>query len=251
MGYRATALTQLTREREVPLTTRSVTLGLAALLVFGAARPLAAQSGAAELPTIAVSDFEGFLLGEAGNSGPVGKAVSTMLITELSQRPGLRVIERYRLQELLTEQKLSLSGRVDAATAAQVGRMVGAQYLVFGQVSGVANSMRMDARLVDAETGEVLEVQKLTDKPTELLSMVEKLADLFMAKLKLEPPAARPAVEQIPVNATIEFSRGVDFQDKGDVQKAMEHYRKALEIHPNFQEAKKALEALQQRGGDR
>ncbi|MBI4539229.1 MAG: hypothetical protein HY704_06960 [Gemmatimonadetes bacterium] len=229
---------------------RALKLGIAALLVVGVTRPLAPQSTGADQPTMAVSDFEGFLLGEAGNSGPVGKAVSSMLITELSGRPGLKVIERYRLQELLTEQKLSLSGRVDAATASQVGKMIGAQYLVFGQVSGVASSMRMDVRLVDAETGEILEVQKLTDKPTELLSMVEKLADLFMANLKLTPPSARPKAESIPVNATIEFSRGVDFQDKGDTARAIEHYRKALEIYPNFLEAKKALDALEKKGGD-
>lgn len=232
------------------MTRRALTLGVAALLLFTATRPLTAQSDTVQLPTVAVWDFEGFLLGEAGNSGPVGKAVSNMLITELSGRPGIRVIERYRLQEILAEQKLSLSGRVDPATAAQVGKLIGAQYLVSGQVSGVANSLRMDARLVDVETSKVLEVRKLTDKPTELLAMIVKLADLFMAEVKLEPPVSRPPVESIPVNATIEYSRGVDYQDKGDVQKAMEHYRKALEIYPNFHEARKALDALEKKGGD-
>lgn len=230
---------------------RSVTpVALGALLLASLVRPPAglAQAGA-DLPTLAVSDFEGFLLGEAGNSAPVGKAVSSMLITELSTREGIRVIERFRLQEILQEQKLSLSGRVDQATMARIGELVGAQYLVFGQVSGVGNAMRMDVRLVDAETGEVLEVQKLTDRPDELLNMVVRLADLFTAKLDLEPPSARPEPEKIPVRATIEFSRGVDFEDRGDVERALEHYEKALEIYPNHREAKLAVERLRKKEG--
>lgn len=225
-------------------------VGVAALLLLAVARPLTAQSDTAQLPTVAVLDFTGFLLGEAGNSGPVGKAVSSMLITELFQRPGLRVIERAQLQELLREQKLSLAGYVDSETAVRIGRLMGAQYVVAGAVAAAGSQMRLDFRVVDVETGGVLEAQKLTGRPTELLDMVVKLADLFVAMVKLEPPASRPSLESPPVNATIEFSRGIDYEDKGDVQKAMEHYRKALEIYPNFQEARKALDALEKKGGD-
>lgn len=226
------------------MSTRALWCGAAILALLGLAAPAHAQSPSGDLPTVAVSDFEGFLLGEAGNSAPVGKAVATMLITELSGREGIRVVERYRLQELLTEQKLSLSGRVDAQTLARIGEMVGAGYFVFGQVSGVGNAMRMDVRLVDAETSEVLEVQKLSSQPDRLLSMVVQLADLFMAELELEPPSARPEVAEIPVRATIDYSRAVDYEDRGEIERAVEHYRRALEAHPDHREARAALERL-------
>ena len=48
--------------------------------------------------------------------------------------------------------------------------------------------------------------------------------------------------------ATVEFSRGVDFEDKGDAAQAIEHYRKALEIHPAHRDAMAAIERLE-RGG--
>jgi len=102
---------------------------------------------------------------------------------------------------------------------------------------------------VDVETSEVLEVQKLSDRTSELLSLVVKMADLFAAKLQLEPPSERRKIEQIPVQATIEFSRGVDFEDRGDTAQAVEHYRKALEIFPNHRDARKALERLEKTGG--
>jgi len=208
-----------------------------------------AQESSPDLPTVAVLDFTGLMIGQGGNSAPLGKAVSAMLITELSGREGLRVIERNRLQDLLTEQRLSLSGRVDEETAIQVGRMVGAQYIIHGQVTSIGDMTRMDMRAVDVETSEVLEVQKLSDRTSELLSLVVKMADLFAAKLQLEPPSERRKIEQIPVQATIEFSRGVDFEDRGDTAQAVEHYRKALEIFPNHRDARKALERLEKTGG--
>ncbi len=222
----------------------------AALLLILGTQDGFSQEGRADLPTVAVLDFTGFLMGEGGNSVPLGKAVSSMLVTELSGREGLRVIERQELQSILTEQRLALSGRVDESTAIQVGRLVGAQYVILGQVSSIGETTRMDMRAVDVETSEVLEVQKLLDETSELLSMVVRIADIFSQKLKLDAPAARPQMEAIPVQATIAFSRGVDFEDKGDKEKAIEQYREALRIHPNHRDAQKALDRLIQGGGE-
>jgi len=204
-----------------------------------------------ELPTVAVMDFSGFLLGESGNSGPLGKAVSSMLVTELSGREGFRVIERQELQTLLSEQRLSLSGRVDESTAIEVGKMVGAGYVILGSAASVGETTRIDMRIVDVETSEVLEVQKLSDRTVDLLSMVVRIADIFGEKLHLPAPTARPEPEPIPVLATIAFSRGVDFEDKGDVAKAIEQYREALRIAPHHQGAREALERLSQGEGGR
>ncbi|MFG1690815.1 CsgG/HfaB family protein [Gemmatimonadota bacterium] len=220
-------------------------LALVALVVFWIPSALVAQGGEGDVPTVAVLDFTGLMIGQGGNSAPLGKAVSSMLITELSGRPGMQVIERFRLQDLLTEQRLSLSGRVDEDTAIEVGRLVGAQYIIHGQVTSIGDQTRMDMRAVDVETSEILEVLKASDQTTELLSLVVRMADLFAAKLELDPPSARPNIAPIPVQATIAFSRGVDFEDKGDIDQAKEQYRRALELHPEHRNAQQALDRLE------
>ncbi len=206
------------------------------------------QAQALDVPTIAVLDFTGLMIGQGGNSAPLGKAVSAMLVTELIGRPGIRVIERAQLQDLLTEQRLSLSGRVDESTAVEVGKLVGAQYVIHGQVTSIADNLRMDMRAVDVETSEILEVQKLSGRTDDLLDVVVKMADMFSSKLDLAPPSARPQIVKIPVLATVEFSRGVDFEDRGDATQALEHYRRAIEIHPTHRDAVAAIERLE-RGG--
>ncbi len=203
-----------------------------------------AQATGGDAPTVAVLDFTGFMLGEAGNSVNLGKAVSAMLVSEFSGRDGMRVIERAQLQALLTEQRLALSGRVEESSAVEVGKLLGAQYVFHGQVASIADNLRIDIRAVDVETSEVVAVLKKMDKTAELLSVIVWVADEFSSQLDLTSPSERPAIEPIPVRATIEFSRAVDFEDKGDNAKAIEHYQAALEIYPNHRDAQRALERL-------
>jgi curli biogenesis system outer membrane secretion channel CsgG len=221
---------------------------VAGFVLLMAAPDVSAQASDDDIPTVAVLDFTGLMMGQGGNSAPLGKAVSSMLITELTGRPGIRVIERYRLQDLLTEQKLALSGRVDESTAVEIGKILGAQYVIHGQVTSILDQLRMDMRAVDVETSEVVEAQKMTDRTSELLSVVVRMADSFASSLDLDTPSSRPREEAIPTRSTIEFSRGVDFEDRGDTVQALEHYRKAVEIHPNHRAAKSAIARLETTG---
>lgn len=222
-----------------------IAAALAALALTAGSAP---GQNTGDLPTVAVMDFTGFMLGEAGNSVAVGKALSAMLVTEFSGREGLRVLERQNMQAILQEQRLALSGRVDESSAVEIGKMLGVQYVLLGQVSALGQQLRVDIRAVEVETTEVLAVMKKNDRTDALLDVVVWVADEFSQKLRLTPPSERPALEPIPVRATIEFSRAVDFEDKGDIDKATEHYQKTLDIHPTHADAQRALARL--RGGE-
>jgi len=228
---------------------RKFTTVIAAALVAVA---LGAQGTAAQapgdVPTVAVMDFSGFMMGEAGNSVAIGKAISAMLVTEFASREGLRVLERQNMQDILNEQKLSLSGRVDESSVAEVGKILGVQYVFRGAVISMGAELRVDIRATDVETSEVLTVLKKNDKTENLLDVVVWVADEFSKKLSLTPPSGRAEVEPIPVRATIEFSRAVDFEDKGDTAKAIEHYERALAVYPAHRDAQRALDRL--RGGE-
>ena len=212
---------------------------------------LSAQPDGQDLPTVAVLDFTGFMLGEAGNSAPIGKAVSVMLITELSGRPGMRIVERQNLKNLLEEQALAVSGMVDDDTAIEIGRLLGAQYIVLGATTVVGPVLRMDVRMVNIETSETTSVLKLSGAPEEMLDILVRAADEFSEDLELVTPSERAAMEEIPVRATIEFSRAVNYEDQGDVEQAIEHYEAALEIHPTHRDALRALDRLRSAGENR
>jgi curli biogenesis system outer membrane secretion channel CsgG len=174
----------------------------------------------------------------------LGKAIAAMLVTEFSGRDGIRVIERAQLNEMLREQDLALSGRLDESSAIEIGKLLGVQYVLTGQATDIVGNLRMDIRAIDVETSEIVAVLKMSDRTTELLSVVVALADRFGQQLNLVPPSQRPAVESIPVSATIAFSRAVDFEDRGERERAIEFYERTLELHPTHRDARLALERL-------
>jgi TolB-like protein len=104
--------------------------------------------------TLAVLDFK-------NNSGQFAldaleKSIPEMLKTELS-RSGSRlfVVERQKLAAILQEQALGQTGALDGQTAQRVGQLVGAQFLVSGELSMVSSKLRIDCHILKVETGQV------------------------------------------------------------------------------------------------
>jgi len=222
-------------------------IALTALCVAGSAALRVAPAEAQDLPTVAVLDFTSFMMGDGGAAVNLGKAISAMLVTEFSSREGIQVVERAQLNDMLREQDLVLSGRVDESSAIEIGKMLGVQYVLLGQASSIVDNLRMDIRAVDVETSEIVAVLKKSDRTSELLSVVVALADEFGQQLNLAAPSSRPAMESIPVPATIAFSRAVDFEDRGETERAIQEYERTLELHPSHRDAQLALARL--RGG--
>jgi len=101
--------------------------------------------------TIAVVEFSD-LKGSVTN---FGRFLSEELITRLYQTKKFKVIERQQLNKIITEQKLSLTGVVDPASAQKLGRVLGVDSIVFGSISDLVRTLKINARLISAETGEV------------------------------------------------------------------------------------------------
>ena len=120
---------------------------------------------------IVVMDFETRVPGQGWR---VGQGASDMLITALVKTKKYKVYERDRLSALMKEQKLQMSGAVDMSTAVQIGKLVGAKFIITGAVTefGVAKSgahgggffdigkqhyrSTVDVRAVNVQTGEVV-----------------------------------------------------------------------------------------------
>ncbi|WP_088240734.1 CsgG/HfaB family protein [Calothrix rhizosoleniae] len=64
-----------------------------------------------------------------------GRGVSSILVDKLVKSGNFRVIERTKIEAILKEQNLGKSGRVDQSTAAQIGRLLGAELVVFGSIT--------------------------------------------------------------------------------------------------------------------
>ena len=62
----------------------------------------------------------------------MAKGLAAMIIADLSKVPGLKVLEREKVQLLVNEAKLGDSGLADRASAVRSGRLMRAEKVVVG-----------------------------------------------------------------------------------------------------------------------
>jgi TolB-like protein len=103
------------------------------------------------------------------------KGLADMLISDLSKIKMLNVIERARLEEILKEQKLNNSKEFDASTATKVGKLLGVQYILTGAFFDLMGSMRMDARIIDVETGKIIKSEGIDGQTNTFFDLEKKL----------------------------------------------------------------------------
>jgi len=110
------------------------------------------------------------------------------LVTGFVNSGRFKVIERAQLEKILNEQKLGLTGVLDASTAAQIGKGIGVDGVVVGSITRSGNTVTIDARLIDTESAAILtardafsngiSLQDLSQMITELVGKIQ--ADLPM-----------------------------------------------------------------------
>ena len=220
-------------------TLRFALLGL--LAVTSLPRVVFAQR---DKPVIAVLPLNVFSIG-VKSSGDFGATLTDMITTEIGKKPTLIVVERQQVQDILTKQKLLVSGRVPDEELQHAAKILGADYLVTGGATMTAKEVRFDLRLFDAETSQDLHFAKQRGNADDMLTLVDQVADEFTKDLKVPSKAASIAAEThgeaSSVAAILAYSRGLDFEKRGKRTEAAQQFEKSLQLSPNFDDAQKAL----------
>ena len=151
----------------------------------------------AQKPLVAVLPVqEGDLAWRGFRSRDILNGMTQLLTDRLAQADNIRVVERTRVYDILDEQDFGQSHRVDAETAAAIGRILGVDFLVlstltqldvgekgeisFGplSVSGVTAEVVLSGRVVDATTAEVMGSYRGEGRNTQAALSVSDLKGL-------------------------------------------------------------------------
>jgi len=236
-------------------------LALAALVTAAAAQaqqrqanPPAAPQQQETRPTIAILDFDiGATIGQDPEDyQALRRGLAGMTITELAANPGVRVVERAQIQAILQEQQMAKDGVVDQATAVRLARLLNAHYMVTGIIFDVRGDFRIDARLIDVETSQVIRTQRVRGRLDNIFELVTQLSTQLMRDANLPalerradaPAPARPATGAPAQAAVMAYSRAVLYSDRGDTQRAVEQYRRALTAFPQYTQARSECNRL-------
>jgi TolB-like protein len=214
------------------------------LAVLAVAPPLTAQEGTARFAVLPLENtgsygqdrevFEALELGLAG-----------MLARAIDHHPGADVVPSTELSEAVRKLAPGPGRRVDAAGAAQIGKGTGARYTVTGSFADFYGKFRINARLVDARSGEIVKVvsnddPKLQDR-AQLAAIIQQVAQKITEAAGLPPYPAGAAASPIATDAITAYSRGLLLESRGDRAKAAELYQSALRSAPGFEEASAGL----------
>lgn len=121
------------------------------LLAVAAVTVLVVQLAAAQTPPrkprVAVMSFDyatvqSYSSAMFGSNVDVGKGISDLLINNLVNNGTYSVIERAALDKLMTEQNFSNSNRADATSAAQLGKLLGVDYIIIGSITQFGNETK-------------------------------------------------------------------------------------------------------------
>ena len=226
-----------------------------ALVLVGRA-PLAAQSApvvAPAVPTVGVMDFTYAAMVRRDEFAPITMALAELLSGQLAGNPSIAVVERAQMHRVLEEQGLARSGTVDPATAAHLGKLLGAQYMLFGVLVVDPNErLRLDVRAVDVSTTRVLSRHSVDDRDADdIMRIIDRLAAQLHATLKLpgvQPPAREPVREVVrdrQRRALVSLARGLIAErspEKADSARAL--FREALDGDDRMTAARRALVRL-------
>ncbi len=195
--------------------------------------------------TVAVLSFENN--GSARDMDPLCRGLAEMVATDLSKVRALRVIERLRLQTVLEELSLGETALASPVSAPRIGKLVGAHRVVKGSFVATSDGMlHLDAavtKTVDA----VVEAFDSNLGPTENLFRAEKDVVLHLLRTLGIPLSAeeREAILVIPTEnyfAFLRYAEGLEFEDRGAFAQAAASFRQALELDPNFSDARDQLD---------
>ena len=199
--------------------------------------------------TIAIMEFDNYSIGKYQEElGALGKGLADFFEHDFSKISSMKVVERDKIEFVLKELELQKSGAVDKATAVKVGKMLGAQYMVFGSFTQLdGNQTRMVVKAVSVETSEIIASVDKDGKPeyTKLeKALVEELAKLLDVQLDDDVKALIQEGGTESLNATTLYSKGLEYMDRYDYKNAYEYFKKAYELDNNFVEAKRKMEVF-------
>ena len=233
---------------------RFIALALAAAFAVGfqgVPRAERAAAGKTVKPTIAILYFD--YGGKKAELEPLREGLAQMLISDLAELSEIRVVERARLNAVLDEQKLAASGKVDAATAARIGKLLGARELVLGSFFDLAGALRIDARVVEVETGKIVRSVGANGPAADFWALERDLAGKLGDTMRTALPAAfehaallppKPRPPKVAASTAVTYGRGLAAADAGKKAEARALLGKVVEEAPGFTLAKQDLNAL-------
>jgi len=210
---------------------------------------------ASDKPSLAVMHFE-------NNTGDANlthwrKALSDLLIADLSQSRFLQVLSGERLHEIMEELDLLTSSSYSSGDLRELAERGGVRYVLVGQMTKAGETIRLNTTLQEARTGKVLGSEQVEGEGVDnLFSLVDDLTTRIKEDFKLsEEKIASDVdakVEEITTSSAEAhryYNEGMTYHSRGDYTKSIPYMELAVAHDPEFAMAYRAMSVAYQNLG--
>jgi TolB-like protein len=138
---------------------------------------------------LSVLPFKGAAVDHASD---LGAGLTEALVTGLAGADGIVLVERGQIDVDIGELEFQHGQYVDPATRAELGKIKGAEVVIIGAVAVAGDDVRLTARYVDVESGEVLFAVKADGSASALFDLQDHLVDVVKGSLSQLTRRVRP-----------------------------------------------------------
>jgi len=171
-----------------------------------------------------------------GGYAPLAEVVGDILMARLSDAEGLAFVERAAISKVLGE--LELSTTADAADQTRLGKALGAQFILTGNLTSSDDTILLAAHVLEVSTTRVARSAKVTARADDLVGSVDKLARELVGQFNVKlPELTQEQIDQSP-EASLHFMRGLGYYYAGMSEYATTQFFKTLAIAPDHAEAR-------------
>ncbi|MGD9126942.1 MAG: hypothetical protein PVH19_06145 [Planctomycetia bacterium] len=167
-------------------------------LCFFATGRLVAEEAEPEAKPLRVAVFP---IGATSNVEVDPDALTDQMNVLLSMLPEVTLIDRADLKKAAEEQKMALSGMVDANSAVKLGKMLNAQYILVGRASKIGKTHYMVLRLIEVETTKQTTISAKAPVSKGMEEVLEKLGESLSEKIGSLKPTSTDNEQEAKIKA--------------------------------------------------
>ena len=167
----------------------------------------------------------------------LASAFSDSLTFGLQSLDSLILVSRSGVAQAYTAHSLREADRLEPDAIERLSHTLGVRYYVHGSYQRIGDQVRVVARLVEIGPGAIKAQESVTDRLTNLLQLEDTLARRFAASLESGDGRAsrRPETASLPAYRAI--TEGRTLYASAHWQPALESFKQAVELDPEYAEA--------------
>ncbi len=174
----------------------------------------------------------------------MGGGFAETVTADLKKIEGIMVIGRERIYETLRRWGVAQDAEVDTTLATSVGREIGARWILTGGYQKIGEVLRITARVVEVETGEVVKTVKIDGQMKDIFDLQDKIVYELSQGIDLSLRSGEvEVIEQKDTEVIEAYEAFIKAEDRlmmggaEDIEEAVKLLVQAIALDPNYAQA--------------